>query len=59
MGPRVPSAAGSPRVHRQAFIYLVTAGKALENLETVLERTSATSIARPTTNGFMESISAG
>jgi hypothetical protein len=26
-GPRVPSAADSPRVHRQAFIYLVTAGR--------------------------------
>ena len=26
-GPRVPSAAESARVHRQAFIYLVSAGK--------------------------------
>ena len=26
-GPRVPDAAGSPRVHRQAFIYLVSAGR--------------------------------
>ena len=26
-GPRVPSAADSPKVHRQAFIYLVTAGR--------------------------------
>jgi hypothetical protein len=29
-GPRVPSAAESPRVHRQAFIYLVSAGRALD-----------------------------
>jgi hypothetical protein len=26
-GPRVPDAASSPRVHRQAFIYLVSAGR--------------------------------
>ena len=26
-GPRMPSAADSPKVHRQAFIYLVTAGR--------------------------------
>jgi hypothetical protein len=26
-GPRVPSAADAPKVHRQAFIYLVTAGR--------------------------------
>ena len=26
-GPRIPSAADSPKVHRQAFIYLVTAGR--------------------------------
>ena len=26
-GPRVPAAADSPKVHRQAFIYLVSAGR--------------------------------
>jgi hypothetical protein len=26
-GPRVPGAESSPRLHRQAFIYLVTAGR--------------------------------
>ena len=26
-GPRIPSAAESPKVHRQAFLYLVTAGR--------------------------------
>ncbi len=30
-GPRSPSAAESPRVHRQAFVYLVSAGKAPDN----------------------------
>jgi hypothetical protein len=33
MGPRVPSAADAPRVHRQAFIYLVTAGRALDETQ--------------------------
>ena len=30
LGPRVPTAADSPRVHRQAFIYLVSNGKAAD-----------------------------
>ncbi len=29
-GPRIPPAAASPRVHRQAFLYLVTTGRALD-----------------------------
>ena len=29
-GPRVPSAATAPKVHRQAFIYLVSAGKPVD-----------------------------
>lgn len=29
-GPRVPGAADSPRVHRQAFVYLVSAGRTLD-----------------------------
>jgi hypothetical protein len=33
MGPRVPSSAESPRVHRQAFIYVVTAGKTLDQTQ--------------------------
>lgn len=33
MGPRVPSAAESPRVHRQAFLYVVTAGKTLDEAQ--------------------------
>lgn len=28
MGPRIPSAADSPKTHRQAFVYLVSAGRA-------------------------------
>ncbi|HET7696858.1 MAG TPA: hypothetical protein VFK57_14185 [Vicinamibacterales bacterium] len=30
LGPRIPSAAESARVHRQAFIYIVTAGRTAE-----------------------------
>jgi hypothetical protein len=30
-GPRVPSAADSPRLHKQAFIYLVSAGRSAES----------------------------
>ncbi|OFW11345.1 MAG: hypothetical protein A3H96_18845 [Acidobacteria bacterium RIFCSPLOWO2_02_FULL_67_36] len=30
MGPRIPSAADSPRTHRQAFIYLVSAGRSAD-----------------------------
>jgi hypothetical protein len=30
-GPRVPSAAGSPRVHRQAFVYIVSAGRPVDS----------------------------
>jgi hypothetical protein len=30
MGLRSPSAANSPRVHRQAFIYIVSSGKTLD-----------------------------
>jgi hypothetical protein len=30
MGPRIPSAADSPKLHRQAFIYLVSAGRAAD-----------------------------
>lgn len=30
MGPRVPSAAESPRVHRQAFLYVVGAGRSAD-----------------------------
>jgi hypothetical protein len=33
LGPRVPSAAESPRVHRQAFLYVVTAGKSLDQAQ--------------------------
>ena len=29
-GPRQPSAAESPKVHRQAFIYIVGAGRAID-----------------------------
>jgi hypothetical protein len=29
-GPRVPSAADSPKLHKQAFIYLVSAGRSLD-----------------------------
>jgi hypothetical protein len=29
-GPRIPGAADSPKVHRQAFIYLVTAGRSAD-----------------------------
>lgn len=32
-GPRVPSAAESPRVHRQAFVYVVTTGRAVDVTE--------------------------
>jgi hypothetical protein len=31
LGPRQPSAAASPRVHQQAFIYLVSAGKSTDS----------------------------
>ncbi len=30
VGPRVPSAAESPRVYRQAFVYVVSAGRTVE-----------------------------
>ncbi len=30
-GARVPSSAGSPRVHRQAFLYVVSAGRAVDS----------------------------
>jgi hypothetical protein len=30
-GPRVPSAAESPRVHRQAFLYIVSAGRPVDS----------------------------
>jgi len=30
-GQRVPSAAGSPRVHRQAFVYVVSAGRPVDS----------------------------
>jgi hypothetical protein len=33
MGPRVPSAADSSKAHRQAFIYIVTAGRAVNTAE--------------------------
>jgi len=33
LGPRVPSAADSPRAHRQAFLYVVTAGKSLDQAQ--------------------------
>jgi hypothetical protein len=39
MGDRVPDAANSPRVHRQAFLYIVSAGRQVESAEVAkLER---------------------
>ncbi len=33
LGPRVPSAAASPRLHRQAFVYLLSAGRTLDRAQ--------------------------
>jgi hypothetical protein len=34
MGPREPSSASSPRVHRQAFLYILSAGRTLDRSQT-------------------------
>ena len=35
MGPRVPSVAESPRVHRQAFVYVVGAGRSADTIDKI------------------------
>jgi hypothetical protein len=39
LGPRTPSAAESPRVHRQAFLFVVSAGKTPASIDVAKEDT--------------------